>query len=107
VAPPDSVARREILEHHLSGRYTAADLNVKAIAPELSGYASSDLKMLVDEAAKLALKESEPISERHLIAAQRLVPPSISSDQELEYRRFGTRGVEQSPTSAPKLGFNS
>ncbi|HWR16058.1 MAG TPA: ATP-binding protein [Terriglobales bacterium] len=86
IAPPDLTARSEMLAHYLGERYTAADLNTETIASQLNGYSSSDLKLLVDEAAKLAFKSSEPIGENHFVTAAAIVPPSISAGDEARYQ---------------------
>jgi hypothetical protein len=107
VAPPDLTARGEILAHHLNGRYTSPELNTEAMASQLSGYSSSDLKLLVDEAAKLAFKADEPISEKHVVAAKSIVPLSISSEEEAKYQQFAARGSSASLRATAKLGFHN
>lgn len=104
VAPPDLTARGEILAHHLNRRYTSPELNTEVMASQLSGYSSSDLKLLVDEAAKLAFKADEPISEKHVVAAKSIVPPSISSEEEAKYQQFAARGTT---SSRAKAGFQN
>lgn len=91
VGPPDQTARGEILVHHLRGRYTTPDLRTELIAETLTGYSSSDLKLLVDEAARLAVKSNEAIGEKHLISARGLVPPSVPPRIEAQYEHFKAR----------------
>jgi AAA+ superfamily predicted ATPase len=107
VAPPDLNARSEMLTHHLRGRYMSPDLTVKAVANQLFGYSSSDLKLLVDEAAKLAFKADEAIGEKHLAAAMGIVSPSVSDEDEERYQRFGTRGNGGNSRAVSKLGFHA
>ena len=104
VAPPDLNARSEMLTHHLSGRYISPDLKVDSVASQLSGYSSSDLKLLVDEAAKLAFKSDEAIGEKHLAAARGIVSPSVSSEDEERYQQFGTMKTAR---AVSKLGFHN
>ena len=68
-----------------------------ALADTLPGYSASDLKLLVDEAARRARKARRPISEddlRH--AARELVPASVTPRDELRFLAFGQRGVKLS-----------
>ncbi len=61
VGPPDEEARTEMLSLHLRNR-PIADLDLRALASSLSGYAASDIKFLVDEAARAALQENSTIA---------------------------------------------
>jgi len=69
VPPPDAEARREILRLHLAGRPTAENLDREPVVQGTAGYAASDLELLAENAARQALRESEPIGTRHLKAA--------------------------------------
>ncbi len=93
VGPPDEEARREMLLLHLQGRPISGDLTLDQLAKDLGGYSASDLRFLVDEAAREALKNKEPISSRYFQLAMRRVPPSISSDIEARYRSIQQRGL--------------
>ena len=106
VGPPDQTARGEILAHHLTGRYTIPDLRTELIAETLTGYSSSDLKLLVDEAAKLAVKSGEAIGEKHLNSARELVPPSVLPRIEAQYEHFRARGGN-TLAAATAVGFRS
>lgn len=106
VAPPDLTARNEMLAHHLRGRYMSPDLNTDALVNQLSGYSASDLKLLVDEASKLAFKSDEAIGEKHLAAARSIVSPSVSSEDEARYQQFG-RGMAGNSRAVSKLGFRT
>jgi hypothetical protein len=94
VGPPDSSARAAILRFHLYGRLVA-DIDVPSLAGSLGGYSAADLKVLVDEAARLARKARQPISEEYLRrAARERVPPSITPLDEQRFRAFEQRGVD-------------
>ena len=100
VGPPDKGARAEMLRFHLYGRRQEEQIDTEALADALAGYSASDLKLLVDEAARLARKVRAPISEAHLrTAAQERVPPSVSAEDERKYLSFGQRGVKTPETS--------
>jgi SpoVK/Ycf46/Vps4 family AAA+-type ATPase len=69
------------------------DIIPDRLAKDLGGYSASDLRFLVDEAAREALKNKEPISYKYFQSAMRRVPPSISSDIEARYRSIQQRGL--------------
>src|SRR5207248_8720724 len=94
VGPPDPEARMEMLKIHLARRPTK-DLDLLALAPiaaSLAGYAASDLKFLVDEAARAALDENSPIAPVHLERAAKRIPPSVKKEDEKRFKVFQGRG---------------
>ena len=93
VGPPDVDARREMLGLHLLQRPVDAALDISAIAGVLVGYSASDIKFLVDEAARLALDRRALISTEILLEALQRVPPSVTEDDEGRYREFTSRGI--------------
>jgi SpoVK/Ycf46/Vps4 family AAA+-type ATPase len=97
VPAPDVTARAAMLRFHLYGRLQCEGIDVVSFADALPGYSASDIKLLVDEAARRARKARQPISEEHLRAAAReLVPPSVTARDELRFLAFGQRGIETS-----------
>ena len=81
-----------MLSHHLRGRPITADLDLGTFAQKIDGmeYSASDIKVLADEAAKIAMRSEEDISAAHLLqAANERVPTSISSVNEEVYLSFG------------------
>jgi AAA+ superfamily predicted ATPase len=93
VGPPDEEARREMLSLHMQGRPISGDLSVEALAQNLDGYSASDIRFLVDEAAREALHNNAPISLQFFQSAMHRVPPSISPDSEAKYRTIQQRGL--------------
>ena len=94
VGAPDAAARSAILQFHLYGRRTAT-IDADSLAKSMDGYSAADLKVLVDEAARLARKARQPISEEYLSkAARERVPPSITAQDEQRFRAFEQRGVD-------------
>ena len=68
VPPPDTDARRAILDLHLAGRPTVEDLDLTPIVEQTVGYAASDLELLAENAARAALRDEAPIGQEHLHA---------------------------------------
>src|ERR1700688_820862 len=62
VGPPDEEARQEMLALHLEGRPLAKGFDLGALAKEMKGYSASDLRYLVDEAARDALTRNGDIT---------------------------------------------
>ena len=67
--PPDADARREILQIHLSDRPVAEDIDWDAVVEPTAGYAASDIELLAEDAARLALRDGSEIRQQHLETA--------------------------------------
>ena len=93
IPPPDAAARLAMLQFHLVDRPIEADIDLIGVATVLDGYSASDIRLLVEEAARLALGEEALISTRFLLGALQRVPPSITKDDEERYERFRGRGI--------------
>ncbi|MBP7861465.1 ATP-binding protein [bacterium] len=94
VGPPDLEARKDMLKLHLRNRPVGESLDIDVFASKLDGYSASDLKFLVDEAARAAMRASlAPISINHFLEAQKKVPASIKFEDEVKYEGFYERGV--------------
>lgn len=79
IGPPDEAGKRAMLAFHLRGRPLAEGLDTTTFCRDLmQGYSASDIKVLADEAARIALSEDSGITIEHLAAAVQKVPPSIA-----------------------------
>lgn len=92
VGPPDFEARKELLIMYLSDR-PQANLDIENFAEILDGYSCSDIRNIIDESARLALREGKPIDNEHLKEAIRRNPSSLSSDILSKYKNFQQRGI--------------
>jgi transitional endoplasmic reticulum ATPase len=92
VGPPDLEARKEMLAFHLEGRPLAPDTDIEALAETLNGYSASDLRFLVDEAARDALRTRQPISSEFFQSAMARIQPSVTSEIEAQYQSIEQRG---------------
>ncbi len=91
VGPPDILAITEMLRFHLDGRPVSPQLSIDSFAEAIAGqgYSASDLKLLVDEAAKIAMRHGGDVGYEHLeAAAAQKVRPSITDDVQAEYQLF-------------------
>jgi AAA+ superfamily predicted ATPase len=93
IPPPDAEARRAMLAYHLEGRPVVNPLDIAGIASVLEGYSASDIKLLADEAARIALSRRAAISTESLLAALERVPASITSEDIQRYASFRSRGI--------------
>jgi AAA+ superfamily predicted ATPase len=92
VGAPDLEARTEMLSLHLESRPVAADLEIGSLAAELQGYSASDIRFLVDEAARAALKNRQDITQESFQMAMRGIQPSVTTEVETQYRSVEERG---------------
>jgi transitional endoplasmic reticulum ATPase len=88
LAPPDLAARKEMFKLHLKDRPTAIDIDFDKLSVLTNLYVASDIKFLVNEASRNALKERTRINEEHLESAIKTNPPSISEKQLKKYETF-------------------
>jgi len=93
VGPPDPEARREMLALYLNGRPVSADVSLELLAEALEGYSASDVRFLVDEAAREAFRSAQDITSDSFRSAMRRVPPSVPPEMEAQYRAFEQRGL--------------
>jgi AAA+ superfamily predicted ATPase len=93
IPPPDADARRAMLEFHLADRPVDGSLNIAGIAAVLEGYSASDIKLLVDEAARMALKRADLITTSTLLATLERVAASITAEDMQRYDAFRSRGT--------------
>lgn len=88
LAPPDLIARKEMFKLHLQDRPTEKDIDINKLAEMTNLYVASDLKFLVNEASRNALKERTRINQGHLEKVITNNPPSISERQLKKYETF-------------------
>jgi len=93
VGPPDAEARAEMLRLHLAGRPVESALDAASIADALEGYSASDIRFLVDEAARQALLVGASISAALLLETCSRVPASVPAEAEERYQTFMQRGM--------------
>ncbi len=88
VGPPDEEARREMFEMNLKDRKTDFGIDYGRLASLTEGYVSSDIRFIVDEAARAALAKGENIT-MALIEESIHTHPSSVKPSEPEKRRIG------------------
>ena len=86
--PPDLIARGEMFELHLKNRPTDNNIDIDKLAKITNLYVASDIKFLVNEASRNALKERVKINQEHLESVIKQNPPSISEKELKKYEVF-------------------
>lgn len=92
VGPPDLEARTEMLSLHLQGRPVASEVDLTLLALVLQGYSASDLRFLVDEAAREALRLAQQITNASFTTALTRIHPSVTPEVEAQSRSIEQRG---------------
>ena len=85
---PDFDTRKEMLKILLEGRPVDSGLDIDSIGMLMAHYTSSDINYMVNEAAKLALKENSKIGHEHLMEVLRKTKSSVNYDQLEKYDSF-------------------
>ena len=79
VAPPDYDARKAMFVLHLANRPIDKGLDYDELAALTENRVSSDVKLIVDDASRKALRNDTRITQKELISAIQDVPSSLSS----------------------------
>ena len=88
VSLPDFISRKELLKLLLENRPKEKLLDLDSLSMLLAGYVSSDIKFIVNEVAKIAMKNEEPINSSHFMNITQKTAPSVSFDQIERYDAF-------------------
>ncbi|EPJ7885242.1 ATP-dependent zinc metalloprotease FtsH [Raoultella terrigena] len=91
---PDFTARQALFGLLLKDRPTY-HVDIPGLAMLTEGYVTSDLSFMVNEAAKLALENHEPISDRHFSLVRTCVRPSVTEEQIRRYANFRSENPDQ------------
>jgi SpoVK/Ycf46/Vps4 family AAA+-type ATPase len=81
-----------MLALHLRARPQDSTLKLEPLARALAGYSASDLKFLVDEAARNAFENKTDIGEDDFSVAMAKIRPSVPEELEEAYRSIEERG---------------
>jgi len=83
--PPDYEARISMFKLYLKKRPVDLSVNYEELAKLTENYVSSDIKFLVDEASRFALKKKERITQEILEKVISNTKPSVSSSELKKY----------------------
>ena len=82
-----------MLALHLEGRPLESGFDFGGLAKMLAYYSASDLRFLVDEAARDALGKNEDMSIKSFRTAMAKVPASTTPQVEAQYQSIQQRGL--------------
>ncbi|MFA4814762.1 MAG: ATP-binding protein [Bacteroidales bacterium] len=89
VPAPDFEARRDMFKICLSGRPYSKNIDFEKLAKMTDKYVSSDIELIVTEAARAAVvKDKDHIDEEMIIGAINKFTPSISPDELAYFTQF-------------------
>ena len=90
IPPPDLEARRELFQLLLEERPISNDINTETLAELTEGLISSDLKLIVNNAALKALQDTSPIAMALLLEEISQIRPSLNQKDLERYQNFAS-----------------
>jgi transitional endoplasmic reticulum ATPase len=108
VGPPDHAARKAMFILYLSHRPTDVSIDFDELAHRTDKRVSSDIKYIVDEASRAALRKDVDISQSILLAAIDGTKPSVSHEEINRYEAMKASmnsGGEIGSQDRPTIGF--
>ena len=112
VGVPDQEARKALFELYLKKRPYDFGLDYDELATLTMNYVAADIKLIVDEASRKALKQRSKITMELLKASITAVKPSLSASELQRYEKIraeieGEKPVNGKPKNErPRIGFN-
>lgn len=89
IPPPDKEARVLLFKIYLTGRPFSEDIDFEKLAHLTEGYVSSDIELVVTQAARLAVNgENDMIDQEEIETALKAVRPSLTRDEIARYEQF-------------------
>lgn len=107
VSPPDKKAREEMFKLYLKSRPTDFSVNYLELANKTEYFVSSDIKFIIDESSRFALKSKSRISQEIILKIISDFVPSISKES-LKYYEDMKNKLEDKPqqtTTRRPIGF--
>jgi len=91
VPPPDFEARKELFRMGLSGRPHEEKIDYEKLAKLTEYYVSSDIELICNEAARLAVEVDIPINEDMIMKVLSRINPSITKDELVYFQQFSSK----------------
>ena len=102
VSPPDERAREDMFRIHLESRPKEDGIDLTHLATLTEHFVASDIKLIVDDAARVALRDHTRISERNLTAVILSRRPSISPALLSKYKQIQDDWAEHGSGGEPR-----
>jgi len=91
VPPPDYDARVALFEMFLSDRPVSSNVHTVELASATENYAASDIEAIVNDAARISLKQKCDIKQKIIIDVINSTPPSVSEEMIKMYDKYKNR----------------
>lgn len=107
LAPPDKDARMAMFELHLKKRPYDFGLDFNRLAELTENYVASDIELIVNNSARIALKSKSKITMKILEETIRKTQPSLTIEMLNKFanmRKF-IEGIQTTPKERKKVGF--
>ncbi len=107
LGPPDKEARMAMFELHIKNRPYDFGLDFSKLAELTENYVSSDIELIVNNAARTALKNKTKITMEILVAAIEKTKPSVPVNllEKFEKIRLSIEDSQNTPNKRRKVGF--
>lgn len=103
--PPDYEARKAMFELYLKDRPIDIGLDYEPLAKLTDNFVSSDIKFIVDEASRFALKKKERITKEIVINTIKNLQPSVSYKELQKYELLRNEFEDKKEGKKPSIGF--
>lgn len=80
IGPPDAHSRKEMFQMYMENRYKEDNIDYDKLVNLSNCYVASDIKAVLDQAARNALRNNKPISTDDILDALKDIKPSVSED---------------------------
>lgn len=105
VSPPDLESREKMFELYLNNRPCEFGIKYNLLAELTENYVSSDIKLICDEAARLALKNDSKIKFEMIEQCIWKIKPSLTIDQLQEFEDKSIDAQEEINKKRNTIGF--
>ena len=109
LSPPDKEARKAMFELYLKERPYDFGLDYNHLAELTDNYVSADIKLIVDDASRKALKCHSRVTMQILEETIKTIKPSVSSSELQKYENIRAMMNGETPKTEkkerPKIGF--
>lgn len=109
LSPPDKDARKAMFELYLKERPYDFGLDYNHLAELTDNYVSADIKLIVDDASRRALKCHSRVTMQILEETIKTIKPSVSSSELQKYEKIRAMMNGETPKTEkkerPKIGF--
>lgn len=109
LSPPDKEARKAMFELYLKERPYDFGLDYNHLAELTDNYVSADIKLIVDDASRKALKCHSRVTMQILEETIKTIKPSVSSSELQKYEKIRAMMNGETPKTEkkerPKIGF--